>query len=35
MRKELQTSDSTFKNIIENNVMYVDKTKYLYDFVTR
>ncbi len=33
MRKELQTSDSTFKTIIEGNGMYVDKTKFLYDFI--
>ncbi len=35
MRKELQTSDSTFKDIIKAGGMYVDKTKHLYKFVSR
>ena len=31
--KKINTSISTFKNIIESNYMYVDKTKYIYEMV--
>ena len=33
MEKYLTTSVSTFKDIIENNYLYVDKTRYIYDLV--
>ena len=33
MRRELNTSKSTFKDIIKHNLMYVDKTKEIYDLV--
>jgi len=33
MEKHLTTSVYTFKNIIESNYLYVDKTRYLYDLV--
>ncbi len=31
--KEISTSISTFKNIIEGGYIYVDKTKYIYEMV--
>ena len=34
MRKEISTSIYSFKDLIENNCIYVDKTKYLYNIVT-
>ena len=34
MVKEISTSIYSFKDLIENNCVYVDKTKYLYDIVT-
>ena len=33
MKKELNTSNSIFKEIIENNGMYVDKTAFLYELL--
>ena len=33
MMKTINTSISTFKNIIESNYMYVDKTRYIYEMV--
>ncbi len=35
MRKELNTSKSIFKDVIESNLMYVDKTKEIYDLVSK
>ncbi len=35
MRKELNTTTATFKYMIENNGMYVDKTKFLYKLVLK
>ena len=34
MRKELNTSKSTYEQIIAQNVMYVDKTDYLYKLIS-
>ncbi|WP_026503672.1 ATP-binding protein [Butyrivibrio sp. NC3005] len=34
MSKEISTSIYSFKDLIENNCIYIDKTKYLYDIVT-
>ena len=31
--KKISTSISTFKNIIESDYLYVDKTKYIYQMV--
>ena len=33
MKKELNTSNSIFKEIIENNGMYFDKTAFFYELV--
>ncbi len=33
MRKELNTGTAVFKGIIQNNCMYVDKTKEIYDLI--
>ncbi len=35
MKKELNTSASTYEQIIEGNIMYVDKTDYLYKMVRK
>ncbi|MBN2695287.1 AAA family ATPase, partial [bacterium] len=35
MRKNLSTSIYTFKTIIQNNCMYVDKTKEIYELVNK
>ena len=35
IRKELNTSKSTFKDVIEQNLMYVDKTEEIYDLVNK
>lgn len=34
MNKAISTSIYSFKDLIENNCIYVDKTKYLYDIIT-
>ena len=34
MGKEISTSIYSFKDLIENNCIYVDKTEYLYDIIT-
>ena len=34
MIKKISTSIYSFKDLIENNCIYVDKTKYLYDIIT-
>ena len=35
MKKAINTSISTFKNIITADYLYVDKTKYIYDLVSK
>jgi hypothetical protein len=35
MKKTINTSISTFKNIITADYLYVDKTKYIYDLVSK
>lgn len=34
MSKEISTSIYSFKDLVENNCLYVDKTKYLYDMIS-